>query len=239
MKIEERTYTDQYLIPDWVRTPGLYMPERRKPAEMTVAQLKRGMCFKSGGNWRVCQACPKRCGVGEQMVQYMTGQATPPESEAQPKPIAECPPEKPLPLPEKTNSRSKYCEKKRREIVAEIIRRVQGGEPFIRVCHDCGYSTTRVREIAAETGITIPTNPETARLRAESLRDANKKRREASIEKYLRVMAAIEGGMDKHEAARTVGGYKCWNPCRDFGKRLQAEIEAYKAAKQQSQAAAE
>lgn len=239
MRIEERPYSEQYLIPDWVKTPELYMPARRKPPEMTVAQLKRGMCFKSGGDWHVCQNCPQRCGVGEQMVKYMTGAAAPPENELGAKPHAECPPEKPLPMPEQINGRSKYCESKRREIVAEIVRRVKGGETFIRACHDYGYSTSNIREFAARIGVEIPTNPENARLRAEALKDANKKRRENSIEKYLRVMEAIEGGMDKHEAARTVGGYKSWDPCRDFGKRLRAEIEAYKAEKQSSQAVAE
>lgn len=239
MRVEERPYTDQYLIPDWVRTPELYMPARRKPEEMTVAQLKRGMCYKSGGDWSVCERCSARCGIGEQMIKYMTGQAVPPETEAKPKPAAECPPEKFLPPPEKTSSRARYCETKRREIVAEIVRRVSGGEPFIRVCHDFGYNTTSIRDFAAKIGVKIPTNPETAKIRAEALRDANKKRREECFEKYLRVMEAIEGGMDKHEAARTIGGYRSWHPCRDFGKRHQPEIEAYKTEKRQTQAAAE
>lgn len=49
MRVEERGRSEQYLVPDWVKTPELYMPSRRKANEMTVAQLKRGLCYKSGG----------------------------------------------------------------------------------------------------------------------------------------------------------------------------------------------
>lgn len=52
--------------PEYYRTEMLYMPlSRMKPVEdMTDAQLRRGLCYKSGGNLDVCRTCPgNKCRV--------------------------------------------------------------------------------------------------------------------------------------------------------------------------------
>lgn len=235
MRIEERTYTEQYLVPDWVRTPELYMPARRKAAEMTVAQLKRGLCFKSGGNWQVCQNCPQRCGIGEQLVQYMTGEATPPETEVGAKPLRECPPEKPQPMPEKLSSKHKFCEKKRLEIIREVIKLVESGETFIDASRACGYCPSTVREIMKQHNIKPPKSPKTFERRDQGLKESNRVRLQKAIEKYIAVVEAVEGGMDKNKAARAQG-YKRWDACRNFGSKHRAEIEAARAERRKNAA---
>ena len=46
----------------------LYMPERRAASEMTLAQVKRGLCARAGGDVAVCRACPARCAFGRQAI---------------------------------------------------------------------------------------------------------------------------------------------------------------------------
>lgn len=233
MRVEERPYTEQYMVPDWVRTPELYMPARRKAEEMTVAQLKRGLCFKSGGNWQVCQRCPQRCGIGDRLVQYMTGEAVPPETEVGAKPLRDCPPEKPQPMPEQMGSKSKFCKKKRLEMIRRVIKLVESGETFIAASKACGYSSNRMRELMKKYNITPPKSPRTYECRDQGLKESNRVRLQKAIDKYIAVMEAIEGGMDKNKAARAQG-YKRWDACRNFGARHRAEIDAARAERRKN-----
>ena len=44
----------------------MYMPVKigRPVEEMTIEQLRRGLCYKSGGDLEVCRTCPgKKCRV--------------------------------------------------------------------------------------------------------------------------------------------------------------------------------
>lgn len=52
---------------------GLYMPSRRKAEEMTAAQLRRGLCAKSAGNWHACEVCQGGCSIGDRLVAIMRG----------------------------------------------------------------------------------------------------------------------------------------------------------------------
>ena len=52
--------------PVYHRTETMYMPVKiGRPVEaMTSEQLRRGMCYKSGGDLEVCRACPgQKCRV--------------------------------------------------------------------------------------------------------------------------------------------------------------------------------
>ena len=52
--------------PVYHRTETMYMPVKiGRPVEaMTSEQLRRGLCYKSGGDLEVCRACPgQKCRV--------------------------------------------------------------------------------------------------------------------------------------------------------------------------------
>ena len=52
--------------PVYHRTETMYMPVKLgKPADaMTSEQLRRGLCYKSGGDLEVCRTCPgNKCRV--------------------------------------------------------------------------------------------------------------------------------------------------------------------------------
>ena len=51
-----------------IRTRDMYMPERKRPAEMTTAQLKLGLCCKSRGAVEACRAPGKPCGIGKELI---------------------------------------------------------------------------------------------------------------------------------------------------------------------------
>lgn len=239
MRVEEREKLERYLVPDWVRTKELYMPARRTPAEMTVAQLRRGLCFKSGGDWHRCEACPARCGIGDQMVKYMTGQEQPPMEDVEDVPQSQAQPEKPLPMPEKASSRTKYASTKRREMARRVIDMVEAGMPFAHAAREVGYTPTGMRSAILQLGMKMPKNPEMQALRAEQLKVRNDQRLMETIERYIAVTDAIAAGMEKHEAARKFGGYKKWDSCQNFGRRHQTKIEAVRAEKLKAQAVAD
>lgn len=243
MRVEERGRSEQYLVPDWVRTPELYMPSRRKAHEMTVAQLKRGLCFKSGGDWRKCQTCLGKCTIGEQMVKYMTGVEEPPEEAVRDVPLCQAAPEKPLPMPENASSRTKYAIKKRRELAERVVKLVEGGMPFAHAAKEVGYTGSGMRNAMRQLGMAIPINPDMQKCRAACLAKGtdirSEKRLREAIERYIAVTDAIAAGMKKDEAARIYGGYKAWHSCRNFGNNHRTEIEAVRAEKLKSQAVAD
>ena len=52
--------------PVYHRTESMYMPVKigRAVEGMTSEQLRRGLCYKSGGDLEVCRACPgQKCRV--------------------------------------------------------------------------------------------------------------------------------------------------------------------------------
>lgn len=56
-------------LPDWVRTPEMYMPVRQTSDQMTLLQAKRGLCHKSGGSIDVCRQCPAPCPMGKRCME--------------------------------------------------------------------------------------------------------------------------------------------------------------------------
>lgn len=239
MHVEEREKLERFLIPDWVRTKELYMPARRTPPEMTVAQLRRGMCFKSGGDWHKCECCPAPCGIGSQMIKYMTGQEQPPVEEMEDVPQSQVMPEAPLPPPENASSRTKYATTKRREIAKRVIGMVEAGMPFAHAAREVGYTPSGMRAAIQQLGMKMPKNPEMQALRADQLKARNDRRLAETIEKYIAVTEAIAAGMEKREAAKRIGGYQKWDSCQNFGRRHQVEIEAVRAEKLKAQAVAD
>lgn len=55
-------------LPEFLRTPDMYVPPKKPVEDMTVEQLARGMCAKSQKNLSVCLACPARCSFGRELI---------------------------------------------------------------------------------------------------------------------------------------------------------------------------
>ena len=77
-------------LPDWVKTPELYMPKRTPASEMSLAMAKRGLCAKSAGNLEVCRSCPAPCPMGKRSIELTD------HPELAPQPVA---PHKPVKMP--------------------------------------------------------------------------------------------------------------------------------------------
>ena len=46
------------------RTESLYMPEKKRLRDMTLEELRRGLCLRSDGNENVCRGCRGQCAFG-------------------------------------------------------------------------------------------------------------------------------------------------------------------------------
>lgn len=46
------------------RTESLYMPEKKRLRDMTLEELRRGLCLRSDGNENVCRSCRGQCAFG-------------------------------------------------------------------------------------------------------------------------------------------------------------------------------
>lgn len=55
------------------RTWEMYLPFRTPVSEMSLAQAKRGLCHKSGGDPHVCESCPAPCIIGKRVLELMGG----------------------------------------------------------------------------------------------------------------------------------------------------------------------
>lgn len=55
-------------LPEFLRTPDMYVPPRKPVEDMTNEQLTRGMCAKSQKYLSVCLACPARCSFGRELI---------------------------------------------------------------------------------------------------------------------------------------------------------------------------
>ena len=51
-------------LPTESRTESLYLPGRIPAAEMTMAQVRLGLCARCGGDLRVCRDCSRPCAFG-------------------------------------------------------------------------------------------------------------------------------------------------------------------------------
>lgn len=67
-------FNDKYALerelrmPAWVRTPTLYVPTNKPVKEWTDAELRRGLCPKSGGRLEACRVCKGKCLFGFAML---------------------------------------------------------------------------------------------------------------------------------------------------------------------------
>lgn len=210
-------------LPERIRTPELYVPQRQTAEEMTVENLRRGLCPKCRGDWQVCQTCPGGCSYDNRLVQVMTGQAKAPES-------------MPVRLPARTmstlmetNNRGKTSSRKRVAMAVDACKRVQNGASYAAVAKDYGYSGSGLMAVIKKLGFDPPVAA-----------TSNKERHRARMRKHMAMMEAIEAGMDEEKAAREVGGYASWRRAKDYEKMHSEEIEAIKQAKRSvSQAVAD
>ena len=64
------------IVHSWECTPDMYLPCRNKETLDLQVQpdsvVRRGMCYKSGGNVDVCKACPGVCRLGAELVRRST-----------------------------------------------------------------------------------------------------------------------------------------------------------------------
>lgn len=210
-------------LPERIRTPELYMPERQTAEEMTVEHLRRGLCAKSRGDWHECQACRGGCSFGARLVQVMTGQAKAPES------TPEHIPARVMRTPKETNNRGLMSSEKRIAMAVDACRRVANGESYAAVARGYGYSGSGLVSVIKALGLEPP-----------KAVTSNEERHNKRIRQHMAMLEAIDNGMDKGKAAREVGGYPNWGRARDYEKRHIIEIETLKKAKKNvSQAVAD
>lgn len=216
----------EHTLPARIRTAELYMPERRRPEEMTIAQLRRGMCPKSGGDWHVCQRCLGGCGVGQQMVDYMTGKATPPAEE-----LPKAPPPITKPAPPPTDHRGKYSPAKQKEIAKDALRRAKAGESYKSIAASYNYSPDGLKRVMRRAGVIPPQQlggSEQCRARAK----------QRALSKYLAALDAIARGEDKQAAAKAAG-YANYKVLQSYGYRHKEAIANALAERARSQAVAD
>lgn len=210
-------------LPERIRTPELYVPQRQTAEQMTVEHLMRGLCQKSRGDWHVCQTCPGGCSYGNRLVQVMTGQAQAPESTPARLPA------RTMTTPVETNNKGKTSSRKRVAMAVDACRRVEAGESYAAVARDYGYSGSGLIAVIKKLGFDPPVAV-----------TSNKERHHARLRKHIAMLEAIGAGMDEEKAAREVGGYASWRRAKDYEKMHREEIEAIRRAKKSvSQAVAE
>lgn len=210
-------------LPERIRTHEMYVPERQTAEEMTVENLRRGLCPKSRGDWHVCEHCPGGCSYGRRLVQVMRGEAEAPKET--PRHI----PARTLEEPKRSTIAGKYSSEKRRAIAVDACRRVALGESWNQVGKEYGYTSTYLIRLARSYGLEIP-----------ETKHSNADRHAEKIKKHLKMLDAIIAGMDKAKAAKEVGGYASWQRARDYGVKHREEIaKLYHARKKEKQAVAD
>lgn len=210
-------------LPERIRTPELYVPQRQTAEEMTVENLRRGLCPKCRGDWQVCQTCPGGCSYGNRLVQVMTGQAQAPE--ATPAHI----PARVMTVPKATSNRGMRSSEKRIAMAVDACRRVANGESYAAVARGYGYSGSGLVSVIKSLGLEAP----------EAV-TSNRERHKAKIRKHMAMLEAIDQGMDRDAAARELGGYPNWGRAKEYEKKHLEEIEAIRrTGKRVSQAVAD
>lgn len=56
-------------LPVDYRTEELYLPMRKGIERMTPEELRRGLCYKSGGKLETCRKCPAPCTIGRRLLE--------------------------------------------------------------------------------------------------------------------------------------------------------------------------
>lgn len=210
--------------PHWIRTDGLYMPGCKAEA-MTAAELRRGMCAKSGGDWHVCESCPGGCRIGAQLAGIMRGEIAEPRTSER-APYAR--PEHVKPTATVTG-KDKFAPEKWREIAKAIKREVEAGSTFKEACMARGIDPGTVRNYMHTHGVAVPQNGNRLGAIAMARRAGEEARHQKAIQRAARVLAAREQGLNKEQAARA-GGYARWVAAKRVLERYPAEVQAAKAA---------
>lgn len=210
--------------PHWIRTDGLYMPGSKAEA-MTAAELRRGMCAKSGGDWHVCESCPGGCRIGAQLAGIMRGEiAEPSTSERAPYARPE-----PVKATATVTGKDKFAPEKWRKVIAEIKQEVEGGSPFKTACEARGLCSSTVCNYLRRHGIAPPKNGKKAQAIEAARVEGEAARHQKAIQRAARVLAARERGLKKEQAARA-GGYARWVAARRVLEIYPEEVQAAKAA---------
>lgn len=200
-----------------VRTERLYVPSRLTAEQMTVEQLKRGLCPKSRGDWHVCEQCQGGCSYGKRLADVMLGRAVAPEKTPEHVPARESKP------PRETSNRGYMSSDKRIAFAVEACKRILAGESYSAIAQEHGYTPSGLREMIKRVGMELPES-----------RMSNVAKQRERIRKHVAMMEAIEGGMDCRVAAVAIGGYASWSRAKEYGKNHKEAIDAAIKAKKQA-----
>lgn len=225
MHIEQREMCrPSEVTPTWIRTAGLYMPHC-KAETMTAAELRRGLCAKSGGDWHVCESCPGGCRIGAQLVGIMRGEIA--EPSARERDLYAGP--EPVKATAQVTGKDKFAPEKWKKIVQAIKREVEAGSTFKGACMARGIDPGTVRNYMHTHGVVVPQNGNRLGAIAMARRAGEEARHQKAIQRAARVLAAREQGMNKEQAARA-GGYARWVAAKRVLERYPGEVQAAKAA---------
>lgn len=227
MRMQQRDKcTEANATPAWVRTESLYMPTRRKADAMTVAELRRGLCAKSAGDWHVCEHCGGGCSFGRQLTAIMRGEVEEPKLPEAEKPLTVLPP---VPECKPVDKRMRYAPEKWKEIIRGIQAMVQAGTSFKAACRAHGMRDTQVRQHMKAHGYTVPRNPNAEEEWKLTRKASEAARTEKAIQTAARALLALEQGMTKAKAAKA-GGYARWRSVtaiqRKYPQKLAETLEA-------------
>lgn len=213
--------TEANATPAWVRTESLYLPSRRKMDEMTAAELRRGLCAKSAGNWHACEHCGGGCGIGRRLVAIMRGEVEEPRpEEITPHFMGE-----PAQPERRYGYNNRFSAERWKEVAEDIVRRVQAGESFRAACAAREVHENTVRSYMHTHGIATPQCPD----RLEHIKAAREKgavvRIAKSIHRAALAAEAMEQGMSRSKAARAYG-YSQWHNVQRTLDKYPAKVAA-------------
>lgn len=203
---------------------GLYMPSCRKADAMTVVELRRGLCAKSGGDWHVCERCDGGCSFGRRLTAIMRGVVEEPALPEKQKPMTVMPP---VPQGKPVDKRMRFAPEKWEEVIKDIQARVQAGSSFKAACQAHGTQVGTVRHHMRANGYTVPRNPKIAHAWEAARRASAEVRTKNAIQKAARALLALEQGMSKAAAAKA-GGYSQWWYVSVIQDKYRQEVETEK-----------
>lgn len=203
---------------------GLYLPTRRKADAVTAAELRRGLCAKSAGDWHVCERCDGGCSFGRRLTAIMRGEVKEPALPETQKPMTVM---LPVPQGKPVDGRMRYAPEKWKEVIKDIQARVQAGSSFKAACRAHGMYDCTVRHHMRANGYTVPKNPKIADDWEVARQASAEVRTKKAIQNAARALLALEQGQTKTAAAKAVGYARWWNVTVIQGKYPQ-EVETEK-----------
>lgn len=210
----------------------LYMPERRAASEMTLAQVKRGLCARAGGDVAVCRACPARCAFGRQAIRL---EDMPPEArEAQETAEGARPEGKTM----RGIMRAADAERRRRKAMrmAEVRRLEEKGLEAAEICRQVGISMQTYKRYKQEE--TDMSNQEKAmEKKAEAMASILKPEPKVDIISvraagaYAKYLLEEDGRVRVEDLGLELNESNAAAELREFARELQTALQTLEAAR--------